>query len=176
MNRRRLEAESLRDSVLLLAGKLDQTMGGPAFMDFVLEKPEHSPHYEYRLYDPMNPLSHRRSIYRFIVRSQQQPFMTTLDCADPSLLVGSRNETLTPNQSLALLNNPFMIALSEAWAETLSKQHPQTRSQIQRAFEEATGQKPSQEEMNRWETYTNAHGLANTCRWIFNLNGFMFVD
>lgn len=176
MNRRRLEAESLRDSVLLLAGKLDQTMGGPAFMDFVLEKPEHSPHYEYRLYDPMNPLSHRRSIYRFIVRSQQQPFMTTLDCADPSLLVGSRNETLTPNQSLALLNNPFMIALSEAWAETLSKQHPQTRSQIQRAFEEATGQKPTQEEMNRWETYANAHGLANTCRWMFNLNGFMFVD
>ncbi len=176
MNRRRLEAEAIRDSVLSLAGKLDQTMGGPAFMDFVLEKPQHSPHYEYRLYDPMNPLSHRRSIYRFIVRSQQQPFMTTLDCADPSLLVGSRNETLTPNQSLALLNNPFMIAMAQAWAQELSSRHTNLRDQIQTAFEQATGRSPSLEETNRWEQYAKNHQLANTCRWMFNLNGFMFVD
>ena len=151
-------------------------MGGPAFMDFVLEKPEHSPHYEYRLYNPMNPLSHRRSIYRFIVRSQQQPFMTTLDCADPSLLVGSRNETLTPNQSLALLNNPFMIAMAEAWAEELSSRHTNLHDQIQTAFEQATGHSPSHEETTRWEQYAQNHQLANTCRWMFSLNGFMFVD
>ncbi|MGA0409777.1 MAG: DUF1553 domain-containing protein, partial [Limisphaerales bacterium] len=96
MNRRRLEAEAYRDSVLQVAGLMDHRMGGASFMDFVIEKPEHSPHYQYHLHDPLDPKSHRRSVYRFIVRSQQQPFMTTLDCADPSLMVARRNETLTP--------------------------------------------------------------------------------
>ena len=82
MNRRRLNAESLRDAMLAVSGLLDRTMYGPSFQDFVIEKPEHSPHYEYHLHDPADPKSHRRSIYRFIVRSQPQPFMTTFDCAD----------------------------------------------------------------------------------------------
>ncbi len=96
MNRRRLEAEAIRDSVLAVSGKLNPTMYGPSFKDFVVEKPEHSPHYHYDLHDPEDPASHRRSIYRFIVRSQQQPFLATLDCADPSLMVDKRNQTITP--------------------------------------------------------------------------------
>ena len=60
---------------------------------------------------------HRRSIYRFIVRSQPQPFMTALDCADPSMRVDKRNETLTPLQALALLNNGFMLAMAKHFAE-----------------------------------------------------------
>ena len=79
MNRRRLEAEAVRDSVLMVAGRLDPTPGGPGFRDFVVERPEHSPHYEYRLADPEDPRSHRRSVYRFIVRSQPQPFLTAMD-------------------------------------------------------------------------------------------------
>ena len=53
-------------------------MGGPSFQDFVIEKPEHSPHYEYHLHDPEDPKSHRRAVYRFTVRSKQQPFMAAL--------------------------------------------------------------------------------------------------
>ena len=79
MNRRKLEAEAIRDSVLAAAGKLDLTMGGPSFQDFKVEKPEHSPHYEYHLHDPDDPKSHRRSVYRFVVRSKQQPFLAALD-------------------------------------------------------------------------------------------------
>ena len=45
-------------------------MGGPGFYLFELEKTEHSPHYEYYMFDPTDPATHRRSIYRFIVRSQ----------------------------------------------------------------------------------------------------------
>jgi hypothetical protein len=176
MNRRRLEAEAVRDSVLHLAGVLDRKMGGPAFMDFVIEKPEHSPHYEYRLHDPMDTASHRRSIYRFIVRSQQQPFMTTLDCADPSLMVGRRNETLTPSQSLALLNNPFMVAMAKEWGMKLEKSSLDLSGQIQTAIEEATGKKPDPAELKRWMAYAKAHGLANTCRWMLNMNAFLFVD
>ena len=95
-------------------------MYGPGFQDFVIDKPEHSPHYEYHRHDPEDPRCHRRSIYRFIVRSQQQPFMTTLDCADPSMRVEKRNETITPLQALALLNNGFMLAMSRHFAARVS--------------------------------------------------------
>ena len=118
-NRRKLDAESLRDAMLLVAGKLDDRMGGPAFQDFVIEKPEHSPHYEYHLHDPEDPKSHRRSIYRFLVRSQTQPFMATLDCADPSMIVEKRNETVTALQALALRNNKLVLSMSAHMARRI---------------------------------------------------------
>src|SRR5262245_18866224 len=62
MNRRKLEAEAIRDSVLFVAGKLDTAMYGPSFQDFVIEKPEHSPHYEYGQHNPDDARTHRRSI------------------------------------------------------------------------------------------------------------------
>ncbi len=124
----------------------------------------------------MDPLSHRRSVYRFIVRSQQQPFMTTLDCADPSLMVAKRNETLTPAQSLAMLNNPFMLAMSEAWADRLTREGGSLEDQVRGALGTLLGRQPSPKEIHRWLGYARDHGLANTCRWLFNLNAFLFVD
>ena len=134
MNRRKLEAEALRDSVLLVSGKLDTTMYGPGFRDFVLEKPEHSPHYQYHKHDPDDASSHRRSVYRFLVRSQPQPFMDTLDCADPSLLVDKRNETLTALQALATLNNKFMVRMAEHFAARLEDESTERAEQIRRAL------------------------------------------
>ena len=96
-------------------------MGGPGFQDFVIEKPEHSPHYEYDLHDPDDPRSHRRVVYRFLVRSQQQPFMAALDCADPSMRVDKRNESLSALQALALLNNDFMVTMAKHFAERLER-------------------------------------------------------
>ena len=93
MNRRKLEAEAIRDSVLAVSGKLDRTLYGPAFQDFIVERPEHSPHYQYHLHDPDDPKARRRSIYRFLVRSKPQPFMTVLDCADPSMQVDKRTNS-----------------------------------------------------------------------------------
>ncbi|MEZ6144862.1 MAG: DUF1553 domain-containing protein [Planctomycetaceae bacterium] len=84
MNRRRLSAEEIRDTLLAVSGQLNDQMGGPGYYLFELERTEHSPHYEYHKHDPSDPASHRRSVYRFIVRSQPDPFMTTLDCADSS--------------------------------------------------------------------------------------------
>ena len=104
MNRQMLSAEAIRDSVLAISGKLNPQMYGPAFMDFVIERPEHSPHYEYHKYDPDDVTTHRRSIYRFLVRSQQQPFMQSLGCADPSQSVAKRDPALTSIQALTLYN------------------------------------------------------------------------
>ena len=95
MNRRKLRAEELRDAVLFVAGVLDLRMGGPSFRDFKF-KDDHTPKYWYHLHDPNDPDTHRRTIYRFIARSQTQPFLTTLDCADPSQIVAKRDETTNP--------------------------------------------------------------------------------
>lgn len=174
-NRRKLDAESLRDSMLLIAGKLDDRMGGPGFQDFVIEKPEHSPHFEYRLHDVEDSRSHRRSVYRFLARSQTQPFMTTLDCADPSMIVDKRNETVTALQALALLNNKVVLSMSRHLANRL-RAIPDEQQQIDAAFRLALGRAPTSVEQNALVTYAREHGLAQACRVILNLNEFAFVD
>ncbi len=171
-NRRRLEAEAIRDAVMAVAGKLDLTMYGPSFMDFVIEKPEHSPHYEYHKADPNDPATHRRSIYRFLVRSQPQPFMDTLDCADPSELVDKRGETNTALQALAMLNNMYVVRMAEFFAERVRLEEDSVR----RAFALALSRQPTAEEHRTLAAYAEAHGLSATCRLIFNLNEFSFVD
>lgn len=175
-NRRKLDAESLRDSMLSVAGKLDDRMGGPAFQDFVIEKPEHSPHYEYQLHDAEDPRSHRRSIYRFLVRSQTQPFMTTLDCADPSMIVEKRNETVTALQALALLNNKLVLSMSRHMASRLEAASPDDGARIETAFRFALGRVPSDDERDALIGYAREHGLKQACRVILNLNEFAFVD
>jgi hypothetical protein len=176
MNRRRLEAEAIRDAILQVSGRLDLAMYGPGFQDFVIEKPEHSPHYKYELHDPGDPASHRRSVYRFTVRSQQQPFMTTMDCADPSMQVPKRNETVTALQALSLLNNPFMLTMSEAFADRLANESPDLASQVERGLRLALGRSPTPAEREVLSDHARRHGLRHTCRLIFNLNEFVFVD
>ena len=176
MSRRRLEAEAIRDSVLAVSGKLDKTMGGPSFQDFVIDKPEHSPHYEYHLHDPDDPKSHRRSIYRFIVRSQQQPFMTTLDCADPSMQVDKRNESLSALQALALLNNGFMVTMAKHYAARLDARGGELPAKVERAVYECLGRPATAEEREAFVAYAQQHGLPNLCRVLFNLNEFVFVE
>lgn len=176
MNRRRLEAEAVRDSVLELADKLNDRMGGPAFQDFVVVKPEHSPHYEYQLHDPEDPASHRRSVYRFLVRSQPQPFMTTLDCADPSMQVEKRNETVTALQALALLNNKLMLAMSKHMAERIRREHSESHDQIRELFRLSLSRLPTPDELSALTEFAQESGLENACRVLFNLNEFVFVD
>ncbi|WP_198141291.1 DUF1553 domain-containing protein [Verrucomicrobium spinosum] len=175
-NRRKLEAEAVRDAILSVSGRLDLTMGGPSFQDFVIEKPEHSPHYQYHLHDPNDPRSHRRSIYRFIVRSQQQPFMTVLDCADPSMRVDKRNESLSPLQALAMLNNGLTVAMAEHFAGRVTREAKDPDQQVSRAFVLALGREPTGEEVTALVSHATQHGLPNTCRLILNLNEFTFVD
>ena len=176
-SRRKLEAEAVRDSVLAITGKLDLKMGGAGWQDFVVEHPEHSPHYEYGLADPNDSNTWRRSIYRFIVRSQTQPWMTALDCADPSMRVDKRNESLSPLQALALLNNGFMITQSQHFAERLQREFPNDLTrQIDRAIWLAFGRAPTTVEQQKFSAFVKEQGLINFCRAVLNLNEFSFVD
>ena len=175
-NRRKLEAEAVRDSVLAASGKLDLTAGGPGWQDFVVEHPEHSPHYEYNLANPEDPKTWRRSIYRFIVRSQTQPWMTSLDCADPSIRVDKRNESLSALQALALLNNGFMLTQSRHFAERVQHEAPDLAAQIERAHLLTLGRAPTPAEGERLIAFAKTNGLPNLCRVLLNLNEFTFVD
>ena len=175
-NRRRLEAEAIRDSVLAVSGKLDTTMGGPGWQDFVVEHPEHSPHYEYGLADPEDAKTWRRSVYRFIVRSQTQPWMTSLDCADPSMRVDKRNESLSAIQALALLNNGFMLSQSKHFADRIASESSSIESQVDRAHRLALGTAPSDADREQLVEFTKENGLPYLCRLLLNLNAFTFVD
>jgi hypothetical protein len=172
----RLEAEVVRDAILWAAGKLDRATGGPSFRDFVIERPEHSPHYQYHLHDPDDPRSHRRAVYRFVVRSKQQPFMAALDCADPSLAVDRRNQTITPQQALALLNNRLAVTMAGHFADRVRPLAADDAGRAAAAFRIAVGRVPSAEERRMLGDYATAHGLPAACRVILNLNEFVFAD
>ena len=124
-NRRRLDAEAIRDSVLAVAGTLDRRMGGPGF-ELFLFKDDHSPIYDHT--DPAkvdNPQVRRRTVYRFIVRSVPNPFMEALDCADPNINTPVRSQTLTALQALALWNDLFMVREAQEFARRLEKRSPE---------------------------------------------------
>jgi hypothetical protein len=176
MNRRRLEAEALRDAILAVSGALNNQIGGPGFYLFKLEKTAHSPHYEYHKFDPADPKSHRRSIYRFIARSQPDPFMTTLDCADSSQSTPKRDETLTALQALSLLNNKFTLHMANRFASRIEKESKTLRGRIRRAHQLTTGRPPRPEEMVALEGYAQKHGLPNLCRVLFNLSETTYLD
>ena len=175
MNRIRLDAETVRDSVLAAAGKLDLTMGGPAVRMFFF-KDDHSPIYDYTRFDADSPGAGRRSIYRFVVRSAPDPFMERLDCPDPSLLTAKRNVTLTAIQALALLNNPLIVRMSEHFAGRLMAEAPSTGDRVRRAARVLYGREPTAKQLRDFSAYADKHGFTNLCRLLFNTNEFLFAD
>lgn len=174
-NRRKLDAEEIRDTTLLVAGKLDRAPGGPPFMDFGF-KDDHSPHYKYGEYNPDDPATHRRAIYRMVVRSAPNPFMEALDCADPSQIVPKRLQTLTALQALTLLNDRFMVRMAEHFAERIRSMADRPDGRIAAAYRLALGRHATPEEIDVLLPVEREHGLANVCRILLNSNEFIFID
>jgi hypothetical protein len=175
MNRARLDAEQVRDSILAISGDLDLTMGGPSIQHFRF-KDDHSPVYDYGSFNPASPEGNRRSIYRFIVRSVPDPLMDTLDCPDANLLTPTRNVTMTALQALALLNDAFVLRQCERVAQRLVRERPALDDQIVRAYELTLSRQPNSAERTRLTDHAREHGLASACRVLFNSNEFLFID
>jgi hypothetical protein len=175
MNRRRLDAESIRDAVLFASGKLDLSMYGPGY-DLFDFKDDHSPHYLYEQHNVDDPRTLRRTVYRFVVRSVPDPLMECLDCADPSLIVPVRNTTITALQALALLNNPFLVRQAEHLAARVDPLGNDLPARIDAACKLTLGRPATDDERKTLISYAQKHGLANTCRLILNMNEFVFVD
>ena len=174
MNPHRLEAEAVRDSVLAVTGKLNDAMFGPGYRDFEY-KEAYAPIYTYRTAD--SPQLWRRSVYRFIVRTTPQQFMTALDCPDPANLTPQRNVTTTAQQSLAMYNNEFMLKQSHYFAERLrQKCGSNIDKQINLAFQLAFARSPDSVETELAQEAINQYGLWQFCRAIFSANEFIYID
>ncbi len=168
MNRTRLDAESVHDAALAVAGKLDLKMGGPGVRMFGF-KDDHSPIYDYTKFDPDAEGGHRRSIYRFVVRSVPDPFMERLDCPDPSVQTPKRSTTLTAIQALAMWNNPFMLRMAEHLATRVA-------NDVGLAGRLVLGRDLQAEELRLYRDYSAKHGMSNLARLLLNTNEFLFVD
>lgn len=173
MNPRRLDAESVRDATLAISGKLNPVMYGPGYRDFEYQE-EYAPVYRY--ITPDSPDLWRRSIYRFAVRTTTHQFLTTLDCPSPANLVPVRNTTTTALQSLALLNNDFMIKQSGYFASRIQTEAATDSERIQRAFQLSFGRPPSDGETVASMSLIQSRGLPQFCRMLLNANEFVYVD
>jgi hypothetical protein len=177
MNRARLDAEEVRDAVLQIAGKLDRTMGGPSVKQFNMSPGIHvTPMVDYVNFDIDRPENYRRSVYRFVFRTLPDPFMEALDCPDSSQLTPARTASVSALQALAMLNDRFIVRMSEHVAARAAQAGPDLPTRIRAVYQLALGREPASNEAQVMADYVAKHGMANACRLIMNSNEFMFVN
>jgi hypothetical protein len=161
-NRRRLEAEAIRDSLLAVAGRLDARRGGPAFAELAVP---------------------RRTLYLMSVRTgpSASDFGRLFDRADPGSIVAQRGQSIVAPQALFFLNDPFVSELARALATRVAREEPgDVAARIQRLYLLALGRPPSTPEfdlgrqllvpdrdVDPWELY---------CQIILSSNEFMYLD
>ncbi|HEY6169914.1 MAG TPA: DUF1553 domain-containing protein, partial [Verrucomicrobiae bacterium] len=169
---RRLEAEAIRDSLLAVSGELDVTMFGKSVA--------------------INDQK-RRSIYVAIRRTSLSPFLEVFDAPKPFTTLGKRDVTNVPAQSLALLNDPFVIHCAARWAKSLLDQTGEatTEARVRRMFEAAFARSPSAKELENARGYladlirdhdaSEGKSAASEEVWrdfaqsLFNLKEFIYV-
>jgi hypothetical protein len=106
-NRRRLEAEALRDAILTVSGRLDLAQGGPAI------PADTKSEFDYRY------TSRRRSVYVPVFRNTLHPIFAFFDFAEPNLVTGRRNTSTLPTQALYLMNDPWIMDQARHAAERI---------------------------------------------------------
>jgi uncharacterized membrane protein len=125
MNPRRMEAESVRDSILYLAGQLDTSIGGP---------------------DEKDIDSHRRAMYFKQTPYTQAEFLKLFDVANPDECY-QRSESIVPQQALALTNSKLSLTMARRLSQNLSRQADgkadASRAFVAAAFETVLGRPPS---------------------------------
>jgi hypothetical protein len=170
----RLEAETLRDAMLVVTDRLDRQVGGEGYRD--MRHYIHKGSHFYELQAPGGDVPQRRTIYRFTPRGSQNPFLSTFDCPDPSTTTPRRAVTTTPLQALALLNNAMTFDMADQFAKRLEQEAGSTRkAQVALAYELAYSRTASNDELAGCLTFVDQHDLASLCRVIFNSNEFLFV-
>lgn len=176
-SRRRLEAEEIRDSMLLVSGRLNTKAGGPSVMlpvDKELQKLLYEPG-QWKT-APDRSENDRRTIYLMAKRNLRVPFLETFD-APTSLTSCARRESSThAPQALELLNGRLSNDLAESFARRVeldSAGDPQRA--VDRAFRLAMGRGPTTEEVSLSVAFLREQPVKEFALAVFNLNGFLYV-
>jgi hypothetical protein len=168
MNRRRLDFEALRDSLLVVAGQLDPRLGGPPLEMFEGKS------------------SNRRTVYGFIDRQNLPGLLRTFDFANPDTSNPQRYETTVPQQALFLMNSPFVIEQARQLLkrrEIADLKEPVDR--IRMLYRLAYGRSPDADELalgRRFLQTTSANAGTGLTPWeqyaqaLLLANEFVFVD
>jgi hypothetical protein len=186
-DRRRLDAEEIRDALLAVSGALDRRAGGPH---------PFPPEWEWR-YTQHKPFianfeTNRRSVYLVQQRIRKQPFLEVFDGADANTTTGQRPVSTTAIQALFLMNNPFAHEQAGHFAARVLADANSHRERLQLAYELAYSREPSPEEMQLGLDYLReCRGLlppaaddaslekaawASYLRVLLSSNEFVFVD
>jgi hypothetical protein len=179
MRRTRLDAEQVRDAVLMVSGRMDRRMGGRSDQQFVLRTNANAagaPVADYAAFAWDRPEGHRRSVYRFLFRTLADPFVECLDGADAEQLTPVRIVSVTGPQALALLNDDFVLVHCRVWSNALEKESTDVALQVELACKAAWGRLPVETERTAFTAFVKRFGLANLCRVLLNSDDFLFVD
>ncbi len=184
--RRRLSAEEIRDSILLVSGDLDRVPGQ--------EHPFPSPiSWGYSQHGPFSAVydHDKRSIYLMTQRLKRHPFLALFDGADPNASTADRLGTTVPTQALFFLNDPLIHTKSEHWATDIQAAGGDETQWIERAWLTAFGHAPDSSELADAREFLSAYraelvannfdniplrSLAAYLRTLIGSNEFLHVD
>ena len=148
MNRRRLKAEAIRDTFLVLSGDLNFQMGGRGFTPDVSEEAleglsKQAGALSASTFDQQS----RRAAYMNVKRSLVPPLIANFDFADSTRPCGQRDLTIVAPQALALMNNHFVHEQSSRFADRISSQSQDIKESVSTAMRFALGREPSTNEI-----------------------------
>jgi hypothetical protein len=178
MNRRRLDADGIRDTVLAVAGTLNLKMGGvgvipPLTREEILaaRMPELWP-------TNPDPSEHtRRSIYMQMKRSLTLPLLQIFDAPDTSASCPRRERSTVAPQALAMMNSEFTVAQAEQFAARIRKQAGENpEASVEAGWRLALGRAPTPEERQTALEYLKRNSLPRLCLLIFNMSEFIYAD
>jgi hypothetical protein len=173
---RRLEAESVRDSILAVSGGLNREIGGPAvFPELQAEVLSSMKHGIWRKEED-GPEVWRRSIYIYRKRGLPFPMLETFDLPDQNISCGARGVSTVPTQALILLNDEFVVRQAEIFAGRIREAAPDDPArQVDLAYRIALSRSPEPAERDLALDFIRQHDLAGLAHVLLNLNEFLYV-
>ncbi len=148
--RRRLDAETLRDALLAVTGEIDLKVGGVGFKATINpEALEGLSRKSTAWQASPAELQNRRSLYMYLKRGLLPPMMTTFDLSEPTLSCGQRDVTIVPTQALTLLNNRFVHDRSEHLAAVIRESAVGVAEQVRLAWNSVLQREPNAVELQR---------------------------
>lgn len=170
---RRLAAEEIWDTLLLIAGKLDERMGGPGFQLYRYVQDNVA---TYTPLDEFGPETYRRAVYHQKARASLIDLVSDFDGPDCAFSAPRRAVTTTPLQALTMMNHRFTTDIAGALADRLQAEAGNDSAcQVRRAFEWAYGRPPNPEELSACVELTRAHGLSAFCRALLNTSELIYL-